>query len=145
MTTPALSDLVCFTCQDTYDFGVTHLQPQKAACSLLVSRRPAQIVEQIGHTVRHTRQTRKCQERLDLWLLARRRVSPHLESGVPGQKAALQAGLGVEIQGAARSIGMPRPVATEKTELPDEQQWFLTALDMKFRQQETVIRALLLY
>ncbi|CAE7896910.1 Sodium channel protein type 10 subunit alpha [Symbiodinium microadriaticum] len=38
---------------------------------------------------------------------------------------------------------MPRPVATEKTELSDEQQWFLTALDMKFRQQETVIRALL--
>ena len=108
MTTPALSDLVCFTCQDTYDFGVTHSQPQKVACSLVVACRPAQIVEQIGHTVRHTRQTRKCQERLDLWLLARRRVSPHLESGVPGQKAVLQAGLGVEIQGAGASV-KPRP------------------------------------
>mmetsp|Transcript_47192 Transcript_47192/g.110268 ORF Transcript_47192/g.110268 Transcript_47192/m.110268 type:complete len:83 (-) Transcript_47192:472-720(-) len=38
---------------------------------------------------------------------------------------------------------MPRPVASEKTEWSDEQKWFLTALDMKFRQQEAVIRALL--
>ncbi|CAE7449218.1 Scn10a [Symbiodinium sp. CCMP2592] len=38
---------------------------------------------------------------------------------------------------------MPRPVASEKTEWSDEQQWFLTALDTKFRQQEAVIRALL--
>ena len=40
---------------------------------------------------------------------------------------------------------MPRPVASEKTEWSDEQKWFLTVLDMKFRQQEAVIRALLLY